>query len=294
MSKKPALGRGLGSLMGDLEARPQRHHSEIPEAIVTGGIAEIPIRDIDPNPENPRKDFSEDDINELAISIQSIGIVQAITVRKIQGGRYQIISGERRFRAAKIAGLKVIPAFIRMATDVENLEMAVIENIQRENLNPIEVALGYQALMEGLKLTQEKLSERIGKSRPAVAHQLRLLKLPAEIQLALKSEQISIGHAKPLITLEDDEKRIKVLHQILKEELSVRQVEDLCKKVEISDNSKKPSQKTISEKIELAHDDLSEKFAAPVKYKISKTGKGQITIEFKSEDDFHRIISMLS
>ena len=293
MTKKPALGRGLGSLMGDLEARPVRHRSEIPEATVTVGIAEISIRDIDTNPENPRKDFSEDYINELAVSIQTMGIIQPITVRKKQG-RYQIISGERRFRAAKIAGLKTIPAYIRLATDMETLEMAVTENIQRENLNPIEIALTYQALIEGMKLTQEKLSERIGKSRPAVAHQLRLLKLPAEIQLALKSEQISMGHAKPLITLENDEKRIKILHRILKEDLSVRQVEDLCKKADLSDNSKKPSQKTISEKIELSLDDLSQKLTTPVKYKISKTGKGQITIEFNSEDDFHRIISMLS
>ena len=293
MSKTPALGRGLGSLMGDLEARPKRHHSEIPETTVVGGIAEISIRDIEPNPENPRKDFSEDDINELAISIQTMGIVQPITVRKNQG-KFQIISGERRYRAAKIAGLKTIPAYIRLATDVETLEMAVTENIQRENLNPIEIAIGYQALIEGLKLTQEKLSERIGKSRPAVAHQLRLLKLPAEIQLALKSEQISMGHAKPLITLDSDEKRIQILHRILKDGLSVRQVEDLCKKTEISEKSKKPSKATISDKLEQTHDDLSQKLATPVKYKISKTGKGQIVIEFNSEEDFHRIVSMLN
>jgi ParB family chromosome partitioning protein len=295
MSKKPALGRGLGSLMGDLEARPQRHHlSEIPETTVVGGIAELLIKDIDPNPENPRKKFSEEDINELAISMQSVGIIQPITVRRINGGRYQIISGERRFRAAKVAGLKHIPAYIRVATDKESLEMAVLENIQRENLDPIEIAISYQALIEGLKLTQEKLSDRIGKSRPAVAHQLRLLKLPAEIQMALKNEQISMGHAKPLITLESDEKRIEVLHRILKEGLSVRQVEDFCKNPETSEKSKKPSKATISDKLEQTHDDLSKKLATPVKYKISKTGKGQITIEFKSEDDFHRIISMLN
>ncbi|MCL2027635.1 MAG: ParB/RepB/Spo0J family partition protein [Bacteroidales bacterium] len=292
MSKTPALGRGLGSLMGDLEARPRRQHSEIPETTVVGGIAEISVRDIDTNPENPRKRFSEEDINELAISMQSVGIIQPITVRRI-GGRYQIISGERRFRAAKIAGLRTIPAYIRVATDKESLEMAVLENIQRENLDPIEIAISYQALMEGLKLTQEKLSDRIGKSRPAVAHQLRLLKLPAEVQLSLKNEQISIGHAKPLITLESDEKRIEILHRILKEELSVRQVEDLCKNSETTEKQKKPSIATISQKIELIHDDWSKKLATPVKYKISKSGKGQITIDFKSEDDFHRIISML-
>jgi len=292
MTKKPALGRGLGSLMGDLEAGPKRRHSEIPEASVVAGIAEISIHDIDPNPENPRKNFDESDINELAISMQSVGIIQPITVRKIDE-RYQIISGERRFRAAKIAGLKTIPAYIRVATDKESLEMAVLENIQRENLDPIEVAISYQALMEGLKLTQEKLSDRIGKSRPAVAHQLRLLKLPAEVQMALKSEQISIGHAKPLITLESDEERIDVLHQILKNGLTVRQVEDLCKK---SDSSGKPtlSKTTISDKLVQTHDGLSQKLDTPVKYKISKTGKGQITIEFATEDDFHRIISMLN
>jgi len=292
MNKTPALGRGLGSLMGDLEARPKRHHSEIPEANVVAGIAEIPIKDIDTNPENPRKDFSDEDINELADSIREMDIIQPITVRKNQG-RYQIISGERRFRASIIAGKKTIPAYIRVATDIQTLEMAVTENIQRENLNPIEIALTYKALIDAQNLTQDALSKRLSKNRTVIANYLRLLKLPAEIQLALKSEQISMGHAKPLITLESDEKQIQVLHQILKDGLSVRQVEDLCKKTEISEKSKKPSKSTISDKLEQIHDDLSQKLATPVKYKISKTGKGQIVIEFKTEDDFHRIISML-
>ena len=291
MTKKPALGRGLGSLMGDLETRSQRLNPEIPEATVTAGIAEISLEDLDPNPENPRKDFS--DIDELAISIQTMGIIQPIAVRKIKD-RYQIISGERRFRASKIAGLKTIPAYIRLATDIETLEMALTENIQREDLNPIDVALTYQALMEGMNLTHVQLSDRIGKSRSTVTHQLGLLKLPAEIQLALKSKQISMGHAKPLVTLESDEKRIEVLRRILKDNLSVRQVEDLCKESDTSNKPKKPSQKTISEKIDLPHEALSQKLSASVKYKISKTGKGHITIEFNTEDDFHRIVSMLS
>ncbi|MCL2414938.1 MAG: ParB/RepB/Spo0J family partition protein [Bacteroidales bacterium] len=292
MTKKPALGRGLGSLMGDLEAGPKRHRSEIPEASVVAGIAEISIAEIDPNPENPRKDFSDEDINELAESIKNMDIIQPITVRKHQG-RYQIISGERRFRASKIAGKKTIPAYIRVATDIQTLEMAVTENIQRENLNPIEIALTYEALREAQNLTQEQLSNRLGKSRAAIANHLRLLKLPAEIQMALKNEEIHIGHAKPLITLESDEERIKVLHQILKDELSVRQVEELCKKTDASEKSTKLNKTTISDKLVQIHDDLSQKLETQVRYKISKTGKGQITIEFNSEEDFHRIISML-
>jgi ParB family chromosome partitioning protein len=293
MSKTPAMGRGLASLMGNIETRPSKHHSEYPETTVAIGIGEIPIKDIDANPENPRKDFSEEGINELAASIQSVGIIQPITVRKNEG-RYQIISGERRLRASKIAGLKTIPAYIRVATtDMDRLEMAVMENIQRENLNPIEIAISYQALQEGLKLTQEKLSERLGKSRSAVANQLRLLKLPAEIQLALQNEQISMGHAKPLVALENDEKRVELFHQILKKGLSVRQVEELCQTSETLEKLGKGSRSTISDKLEQTHDDLSQKLATPVKYKISKTGKGQIVIEFKSEDDFHRIVSML-
>jgi len=296
MSKTPALGRGLGSLMGDLEARPKRHHSEIPEANVVAGIAEIPIKDIDTNPENPRKDFSDEDINELADSIREMDIIQPITVRKNQG-RYQIISGERRFRASIIAGKKTIPAYIRVATDIQTLEMAVTENIQRENLNPIEIALTYKALIDAQNLTQDALSKRLSKNRTVIANYLRLLKLPAEIQLVLQQnkEDFSMGHAKPLISLQSDEKRLEILHQILKEKLSVRQVEELCQQPpETLEKSKKPSKSTISDKLEQTHEDLSQKLATPVKYKISKTGKGQIVIEFKSEEDFHRIISMLN
>ncbi len=293
MSKTPAMGRGLSSLMGNLEAtKPSKHHSEIPETDIVGSIAEISIEDIDPNPENPRKDFSETYIQELAASIQTMGIIQPITVRKTNG-RYQIISGGSRFRAAQLAGLKSLPVYIRVATDVETLEMAVTENIQRKDLNPIEIAITYKALLDAKNLTQDELSKRLGKSRPAVANQLRLLKLPAEIQLALQNEQISMGHAKPLIALDDDKKRIDVLHQILKKGLSVRQVEDLCQAPETLEKTKKPSKATISDKLEQTHDDLSRKFEAPVKFKISKKGKGHIVIEFNSEDEFHRIVSML-
>ncbi|MDR1950921.1 MAG: ParB/RepB/Spo0J family partition protein [Bacteroidales bacterium] len=292
MSKTPAMGRGLDSLMGNLEARPKRHHSEILETTVVGSIAEISIKEIDTNPENPRKDFPKDYLDELATSIQTYGIIQPITVRKNQG-RYQIISGECRYRAAKIAGLKTMPAYIRVATDMETLEMAVSENIQRENLNPIEIAITYKALIDGQNLTQEELSKRLGKSRPLIANHLRLLKLPAEIQLALQSEQISMGQAKPLISLGNDEKRLEILHRILKEGLSARQVEELMQTPEIIEKPKKQSNATISDRLIQTHDDLSQKLAAAVRYKISKTGKGQIVIEFNSEEDFHRIVSML-
>jgi ParB family chromosome partitioning protein len=281
--------------MGNIEAKPLRHHSEIPETTIVGSISEIPINDIDPNPENPRKDFSEDYINELAASIKIDGIIQPITVRK-NVGRYQIISGERRLRAAKIVGLKTMPAYIRVATDMETLRMAIAENIQRKDLNPIEIAITYKALMDGMNLTQEKLSEHVGKSRPVVANQLRLLKLPAEIQLALKNEELSMGQAKPLIGLESDEKRIEIFHQIINNGLSARQVEDLCKSSETSENNKKSGKidkHTISDKLDQTQEELSQKLATPVTYKISKSGKGQIVIAFNTKEDFHRIVSML-
>jgi len=298
MSKTPAMGRGLAALIGDIEAtNPKKQHSDnVLEADIVGSFGEIPIRDIDPNPENPRKNFSEESLHELADSIRATGIIQAITVRKKQG-RYQIISGERRFRAAQMAGLKTVPAYILIATDTETLKMALTENIQRSDLNPIEVAITYKALMDGGNMTQEQLSKELGKSRSAVANQLRLLKLPAEVQLALQNETISIGHAKPLVSLEDNEARINILHQILKNGLSVRQVEELCQPSETSETSeipKKTSKTAVSDKLEQRHEELSRKLNTLVKYKISKTGKGQIVIEFNSEEDFNRIVSMLN
>ncbi|MCL2683283.1 MAG: ParB/RepB/Spo0J family partition protein [Bacteroidales bacterium] len=294
MSKTPAMGKGLAALIGNIEAtNPQKQHPSIRETNIVESFAEISIHDIDTNPENPRKDFSDIELNELADSIREVGIIQAITVRKNQG-RYQIISGERRFRAAKIAGKKTIPAYIRVATDIQTLEMAVTENVQRENLNPIEIALTYKALIDAQDLTQDELSRRMGKSRPVIANYLRLLKLPAEIQLALQNEDISMGHAKPLISLENEEKQIEILRQILKEELSVRQVEERCQQPsETPEKLKKTSKSTISDKLEQTHDEWSQKLETPVKYKFSKTGKGQIIIEFQSQEDFERIISML-
>ncbi len=294
MSKTQAMGRGLSSLIGNYEPRRTAPESG---ADFIGSIAEISIKDIDTNPENPRKEFSDEYIQELSKSIESYGIIQPITVRKVNH-RYQIISGECRYRASKLAGLKTMPAYIRLATDIETLEMAVTENIQRKDLNPIEIAINYKALMDGLHLTQEKLSEKLGKSRSAVANQLRLLKLPAEIQLALqKNEEFTMGHAKPLISLDSDEKRIEILHKIVQDGWSVRQVEEFCKEPEplekSSESKGKGSRSTISDKLEQSHDELSQRLETPVKYKISKTGKGKIVIEFQSEEEFHRLVSLL-
>ena len=291
MSKKPAMGRGLAALIGNIEAKkPQQQHSDILETDIVERFGIISIKDIDPNPENPRKEFSEETLAEMAVSMQTSGIIVPITVRKHQD-RYQIIAGERRYRAAKIAGLKTMPAYICEATDVETLVMGLTENIQREDLNPIDIAINYKTLIDLLNLTQEELSKQLGTSRSAVANHLRLLKLPAEIQLALQSQKISMGHAKPLIALENDERRIEVLHQILKKGLSVRQVEDIC---QTSEKPRKASKATISDKLEQTHEGLSQKLATPVKYKFSKAGKGgRIIIEFQSEEEFDRIVSML-
>jgi len=303
MNKKPAMGKGLAALIGNIEAeKPQKTHLDLVKTVVIEDFGRLPLEDIDPNPENPRKDFSDDELNELADSIREYDIITPITVQKNQN-RYQILSGERRFRAAKIAGLKTIPAYIRITTDdVEKLGIALVENIQRKDLNPVDVANSLKALMETGNLTQEQVSQKVGKSRSLVANHLRLLKLPAEIILALRDEEISMGHAKPLVSLENDEKRIEILRRIIKENLSVRQVEELCQPSETSEETEtspkqkkvKASKATISDHLEQMHENLSKKLETPVKYRFSTAGKGQITIEFKSWGDFDRIISILS
>ena len=227
MSKKPALGRGLGALLQNSET--DITSSSIGEDIgnVVGSVSSISIRDIETNPFQPRTQFEKEALVELSNSIKELGIIQPVTVRKLGYGKYQLISGERRYRASQIAGLTDIPAFIRIANDQEMLEMALVENIQRQELDAVEVAFSYQKLIEECGLTQEKLSERVGKKRSTVANYLRLLKLPAEIQLSIRTRDISMGHARTLVNIKDEKKQVTLSRRIIKEGLSVRQVEDI-------------------------------------------------------------------
>jgi ParB family chromosome partitioning protein len=285
--KKQVLGRGLGALIDDasIDLRPSHQAS---------AINEIDVNTIIANPYQPRKEFDDESINELAESIKQLGIIQPITVRKIDEDKYQLITGERRFRASKIAGLTTIPAYVRTADDMTLLEMALVENIQREDLNPIEIAISYQRLIEECNITQENLAERVGKKRSTVANYLRILKLPAQIQLGIREDKISIGHAKVLLNIDDEKLQIKVYNQILKKSLSVRQVEDLLKNLSAdgtkikksdSDSSKGEEYKKLSEH-------LKNIFGSKVEFKRNVNGNGKIIIPFYSDEELERILSI--
>ena len=225
MVKRSALGRGLGALITDAAEDPK------PRTEAVSAIQELSLGDIYPNPYQPRTEFDEEALNELAASIRSIGIVQPITVRSVDGGKYEIIAGERRFRASKLAGLETIPAYIRKTEDESLLELALIENIQREDLNAIEVAISYQRLLDECRLTQDALSERVGKKRTTISNYLRLLKLPAQIQLAIRDKKISMGHARAIINIEDPDTQFMIFEQILKYDFSVRKVEEIVREI---------------------------------------------------------------
>ncbi len=291
VAKKKALGRGLGALIDDAkyEKRP------VDEAVSTSAIAEIDISKIETNPFQPRKEFDQEALQELANSIKELGIIQPITVKKINDEKFQLISGERRFRASKIAGLKKIIAFVRDANDQGLLEMALVENIQREDLNSIEIAVTYQRLMDECQLTQEKLSDRIGKKRATIANYLRLLKLPAEIQVGVRDKRISMGHAKALINMDDPDAQLKVFYKIINEGLSVRGAEALVREIKFPVNK----EKTKTAKFELPkqfldiRDTLKKQLSTKVDLKRNENGKGSITISFNSEDEFNRITEIL-
>ena len=290
MAQKKALGRGLGALIDDGGKETLEKNNRTADV-----VSAIQIRLIETNPFQPRTKFDEESLNELAASIKELGIIQPISVRLLNGNKYQLITGERRLRAAKIAGLNSIPAYVRTADDQGMLEMALVENIQREDLDSIEIAISYQRLIEECKLTQENLSERVGKKRATVTNYLRLLKLPAEIQLGIRSKLISMGHARTLITIEDPEVQLDLYNQIVEQELSVRKIEDLVRKI----GEKKPEPNIKSEKQEeITHDyqQLSEQlnnfFNTKIDFKITPKGSGKIVIPFKSSEELERIIGL--
>ena len=290
-NKKRGLGRGLDAILESPETDITSR--DISGDYVAGAVAEIDINLIEANPFQPRTEFDEEALAELAQSIKEQGIIQPITVRKLGYNRYQLISGERRLRASKLAGLSKIPAFIRIANDEQMLELALIENIHRENLNAIEVAISYQRLIDECSLTQEQLSERVGKSRSAIANFLRLLKLPAEIQIALRDGHISMAHARTLINVDDKEVQLRILQQIIEEDLSVRQTEELAQKAKANaEEGKEPHKQTnyLPEHFKAQIKTLSQALNTRVKVKRNLKGQGSVVIDFKNEEEFNRII----
>ena len=285
MAAKNRLGRGLDALIS----------TEDIQTVGSSSISEVELELIRPNPEQPRTDFEPEALEELAISIREIGIIQPITLRKMDDGYYQIISGERRVRASKSIGLTKIPAYIKTAEDDSMMEMALIENIQREDLNAIEIALAYQKLAEVYKLTQEKLSERIGKKRTTISNYIRLLKLPAEIQMGLKNKTIDMGHARALINVKRPGLQLALYEQILKQGLSVRKVEELVRDEESgkSKNFKKPLPRKTSEEYLDLQKQLSQKLGTKVRFSINEKGKGSISIPFDSEKKLEEILLSL-
>ena len=285
--KRSALGKGLDSLISM-------------DDIQTSGsslINEIPIDQIVPNPDQPRQNFDEEALKELAASIRELGIIQPLTLRIADAGTYQIISGERRYRAAMMAKLTSVPAYIRTANDSEVTEMALIENIQREDLDAIEIALTFRKLIDQYNLTQERLSQRIGKKRATIANFLRLLKLPAEVQLGLHSHVVDMGHARALLSLDDPKLQLKLYNETIKKDLSVRQVEQRAKQMQLAADSER-SQDTSDIKPmnvqagQILQKHLASAFGVPVKFTCDKSGKGKITFPFDNEEQLEKIIAI--
>ena len=289
---RKSLGRGLDSILQSPETDITSR--DISGDFVAGAIAEIDINLIEANPFQPRTEFDETALRELAQSIKEQGVIQPVTVRKLGYNKYQLISGERRLRASKMAGLAKIPAFIRVANDEQMLELALIENIHRENLNAIEVAISYQRLIDECNLTQEEVSEKVGKSRSAVANFLRLLKLPAEIQLAIRDGHISMGHARALININDKEEQLRLLQQIIMEEMNVRQTEELAEKAKNPEAKERKQTNFIPEHFKSKIKKLSQTLNTKVKVKRNISGQGSVVIDFKDEAEFDRIMELFN
>ncbi|MCX2475894.1 ParB/RepB/Spo0J family partition protein [Pedobacter sp. MC2016-05] len=295
--RKTGLGRGLSALLDDSESsHPSKQQvNAVSETEQIGNISHVSLTEVETNPYQPRTEFDQVALNELADSIKVQGLIQPITVRKIGANKYQLISGERRFRASKLAGLTQVPAYIRSANDQQMLEMALIENIQRENLNAIEVALSFQRMIDEVGLKQEQLGERVGKNRTTVTNYLRLLKLPPAIQASIRDQRISMGHARALINVDGVDKQLFIHQEILDKGLSVRKVEELVRNLQHSPLKieEKPAVKGVSFQYQKLQDDLASKFATRVKLKVSQNGKGAIEIPFMSDDDLNRILELL-
>jgi len=301
--RRNALGKGLSALLNDsVNVQPYNKTKDKDKEASTsavevnslGSVNEIQLAEIEVNPFQPRTDFDEQALAELADSIKLQGLIQPITVRRINAHKYQLISGERRFRASKIAGLTQIPAYVRTANDQQMLEMALIENIQRENLNAIEVALSFQRMIEECNLKQEELGDRVSKNRSTVTNYLRLLRLPPSIQASIRDGALTMGHAKALITIEDPAKQLYLHQHIIQQGLSVRKAEELAREMQKSPVKKEGKQpEPVSYQLQKIQDDLASKFSTRVKLKVGNKGSGVIEIPFLSEDDLGRILEML-
>ncbi|RZK05031.1 MAG: ParB/RepB/Spo0J family partition protein [Flavobacterium sp.] len=292
--KKQALGRGLSALLKDPENDIKSVEDKNADKVV-GNIIELELDAIEINPFQPRSNFNEESLQELATSIRELGVIQPITVRKMEFNKFQLISGERRLRASRIAGLTVVPAYIRIANDNESLVMALVENIQRHDLDPIEVALSYQRLMDEIQLTQEQMSERVGKKRSTIANYLRLLRLDPIIQTGIRDGFISMGHGRAIINIEDLDAQTDIYQKIVSQNLSVRETETLVKNYHES-LKPKPASKAKSTSFDIDEEEkkaITGYFGAKVDVKVAGNGKGKITIPFHSEEDFKRIIKLI-
>ncbi|MGJ5640711.1 ParB/RepB/Spo0J family partition protein [Formosa sp. S-31] len=291
--KKQALGRGLSALLKDPSNDINSVQDKNADKVI-GNIVELELSSIEMNPFQPRTNFNEESLRELATSIKELGVIQPITVRKLNFGKYQLVSGERRFRASQSIGLETVPAYIRIANDQESLEMALVENIQRQDLDPIEIALSYQRLIDEINLTQEQMSERVGKKRSTIANYLRLLKLDPIIQTGMRDGFISMGHGRAIINIEDQNIQLEIYEKILENKLSVRDTETLVRTFNETQEVEVPATPTKKEVetpkfVKTSIKDFSDYFGHKIDIKVSKNGKGKITIPFHSEEDFNRI-----
>ena len=285
-TKKQALGRGLSAILKDTSSNVKNNDD------VVGNIIEVALETIQVNPYQPRTYFDEDSLSELATSIRELGVIQPITVRKL-GDTYQLVSGERRFRASKLIGNKTIPAYVRTANDQEMLEMALVENIQRKNLDPIEIALSYQRLIDEIQLTQENLSVRVGKKRSTVANYLRLLKLDPILQTGMRDGFISMGHGRALINVSDSNDQLSIYKKILKDKLSVRQTEELVKNLKSNTSQSKSVNKKLPKYIKESILTINKYLDQKIDITVNSKGKGKILIPFDSKEDFERIKNLL-
>ncbi len=294
-TKKQALGRGLSALLKDPDNDIKTAKDKNADQVV-GNIVELELEAIEVNPFQPRTSFNEDALQELATSIKELGVIQPITVRKTDFNKYQLVSGERRYRASKLVGLKTVPAYIRIANDQESLEMALVENIQRQDLDPIEIALSYQRLIDEIDLTQEQMSDRIGKNRSTIANYLRLLKLDPIIQTGMRDGFLSMGHGRALINVDDTEIQLKIYEKIISDALSVRDTEQLVRSYQKNGkdfSAKKPVTPSVPKEIQSSVKNFSEYFGAKVDVKVNKKGNGKLIIPFSSEEDFKRLQKLI-
>lgn len=295
-SNKEALGKGIRSLLQSIDSDLKTTSGQLkPQAVEEAtGIMRIPVENIEPNPKQPRRDFDEQALQELAHSIKLHDIIQPITVARLHGNKYRLISGERRWRAAKLAGLKDIPAYVRHANDQELLELALLENLQREDLNAMEIALSYKRMMEELSHTQEQVAERMGKDRSTVTNYIRLLKLPPDIQVAVRNGEISMGHARALINVDTIDKQLFIFDEIKSKGLSVRQTENLVRNMYKENEDKKPVINTLPPAFKKIEDKLASHFSTRVKVRHAKNGSGQITLDYYSLQELNKLLDQMN